>query len=273
MTRKEIIDKLHILRAEIPILRELHPKSNEDKFTRWKELVAFYVLAALDNNEKSPIYLRLENYLSEGPKNVPAFRRHYLTPNELNGVEPIIESLISSLEDKNEIKLNNKDVLPPADKHVDILNCIFLNFHRFAQQLRARQNNSAPIYIEDEYALQDFVHAILRLHFDKVDNEFPLPPYCGAASRIDFYLKEERIGIEVKYASKELTANKLRKQLIEDKEQYVKSGVFNEIVFFIYNPLGALCKPVVFIDLEEKVNDCTVRVIVSPTVAHHTTKV
>lgn len=259
MEQKEIIVKLRELLAEIPRLKQLHPKTNEEVFSYWKESVAFYILAALNNEENNPIFLRLDKLLSEGQNAAPAFRRQYLRPQELKGVESIMENVISIIEDEN-----NNVKLSHVKNKMDILTDIFQNFDRFAHQLKERQNNAKAIEIDDEYSVQDFVHAILRLHFDKVDNEYPLPPYCGKASRIDFFLKEERIGIEVKYASKDLTANKLRKQLIEDKEQYVKSGLFNEIIFFIYNPLLALCKPEVFMDIEENVNDCTVRVIFSP---------
>ena len=259
MNSQSVIDKLHELQADISRLSKLHPKSNEGEFSRWKESVAFYILTALDNNENHPIYLRLNKILSEGQNTVPAFRRQYLRPTELKGVESILENVISFLKDKN-----NNPASSSTNKQMDILTNIFQNFYRFAQQLQVRQKNAGPIIIEDEYALQDFVHAILCLHFDKVENEVWLPHYCGISSRIDFYLKEERIGIEVKYASENLKKSEIRKQLIEDKEQYIKSGYFDEIIFFIYNPKLLLKKPEAFNDLAEQTNNCTVRVIVAP---------
>ncbi len=258
MKSETIISRLHQLLSEIPQLRNLHPKSNEDVFSRWKESVAFFILTALDNNENHPIYIRLNNLLSEGQNITPAFRRQYLRPAELKGVESIIENVISLLEDKN----NNTS--SPFNNQMDILTNIFQNFHKFAYQLQNRQKNAAPIIIEDEYALQDFVHAILRLHFKRVENEFPLPSFCGKTSRIDFYLNKERIGIEVKLASESLKEDKLRKQLIEDKEQYMKSGYFDKIIFFIFNPYLVLNKSEVLYDIEEQTDSCKVTVIVAP---------
>jgi len=55
MKSETIISRLHQLLSEIPQLRNLHPKSNEDVFSRWKESVAFFILTALDNNENHPI--------------------------------------------------------------------------------------------------------------------------------------------------------------------------------------------------------------------------
>lgn len=76
MDSQLIIDKLRNLQAEIPRLRELHPKSNQDEFLRWKESVAGCVLAALDNDTNHPLYERMNQLFSAGLNNVPAFRRH-----------------------------------------------------------------------------------------------------------------------------------------------------------------------------------------------------
>lgn len=258
MDSQLIIDKLRDLQAEIPRLRGLHPKSNQDEFMRWKESVVACVLVALDNKTNHPLYERMNKLLSDGQNNVPAFRRHYLTQTELAGVESIIENVISIIED-------NKNVSSISVDKVGILIDIFKNFHKFAQQLKVRQNNAIPICIDDEYALQDFVHAILRLHFRDVKNEFSLSEYCGKESRIDFALKDERIGIEVKYASDNLKDCRLRHQLIEDKEQYIKSGQFDEIFFFIYDPKLVLNKPESFKDLEARTDMCNVKVVITPT--------
>lgn len=263
MNSQNIIDRLRDLKDDIPRLRDLHPKSNEHEFTRWKELVVFNILSAIGNDKTHPLYERIENIFSAGssPDKAPAFRRQYLIPSELAGAEAIIENVISMLEGK----INSDMALLDKDK-MNILISIFQNFHRFAQQLKDRQNHAKPILIENEYALQDFIHAILRLHFQNVKNEFPLPDYCGKTSRIDFYLKEERIGIEVKYVSENLKADNLRKQLIEDKAQYINSRCFDEIVFFIYDPQTLLNKPEVFYDIEGRTNEYNIRVIVSPTI-------
>ena len=262
MTNEILIEKLRDLQADIPRLRALHPKSSEDEFSCWKESVALFVLTALNNNEQNPIYRRLDKLFSEGQNNAPAFRRQYLTPVELKGVESIIKNVIFLLEENIRNCVSSS---ASATHKMDIITDVFQNFHRFAHQLQDRQNMAESIFIEDEYALQDFVHAILCLHFNKVEKEIWLPPYCGKASRIDFYLKDERIGIEVKFASKKLMEDKLRRQLIEDKEQYMKSGFFDKIVFFVYNPQMALIKPEVLYDIEEQTNNCIVTVIVAPT--------
>jgi hypothetical protein len=259
MDSQFIIDKLRDLKNEIPRLRALYPKSNQDEFCRWKESVAGYTLAALNNDTNHPLYERMNKLFSDGQNNVPAFRRHYLKPTELAGIESIIENVISLIEN------NNKGISSISVDRVEILTDIFKNFHRFAQQLKIRQNGASPISIEDEYALQDYIHAILRLHFRDVKNEVSQSKYCGKESRIDFALKGERIGIEVKFASENLKDGRLRNQLIEDKEQYIKSSQFDVIIFFIYDPQMVLNKPEDFYDLEEQTDKCDIIVVVAPT--------
>ena len=135
-----IVSQLHNLKKDIPRLRKLHPKSNEDEFSRWKESLAGCVLVALDNDTNHPLYERLNKIFSDGQNNVSAFRRHYLKPAELAGVESIIDNVISLLED------NIKSSSISIDK-VGILTDIFKNFHKFAQQLKVRQNGATPLFI------------------------------------------------------------------------------------------------------------------------------
>ena len=261
MNSQYIINQLRGLKNEIPYLQKLHPKSNEHEFSRWKELVVFNILSAVGNDKTHPLYERIDNIFSIGSSldKAPVFRRQYLTPPELAGAEAIIENVISMLEGniKSDTSLSDKDKM-------NILINIFQNFHRFALQLKDRQNHERPVLIENEYALQDFIHAILRLHFQHVKNEFPLPDYCGKTSRIDFYLKDERIGIEVKFVSENLKADNLRKQLIEDKAKYINSRCFDEIIFFIYDPKTLLNKPEVLHDIEGGTEKYKIKVIVAP---------
>lgn len=258
MNRQSLRDKLIDLKSQIPSLRNLHPKSHEDVFCRWKEEVACTILEALNNDVDNPFYARIDNIFSEGSRTVPAFKRDFLTPQELSKAEPIIAHVINLIEDELNSISSNKDT-----SKLTVLYNIFQNFHRFHKQLQNRQNNEPPIQIDNEYALQDFIHAILCLHYRDVENEVSLPKYCGKASRIDFLLKKEEIGIEIKFVTDKIKS-KLRQQLLEDKEQYKKSNLFKEIIFFIYDPKMVINKPEVFKDIEEQTGNCIVKVFVSP---------
>lgn len=78
------------------------------------------------------------------------------------------------------------------------LNAIFSHFYKVARQLRCRYENRETLKIEDEYDVQDLLHALLLLYFDDVRAEEWTPSYAGKSSRMDFLLKNERVVIEVK---------------------------------------------------------------------------
>jgi hypothetical protein len=61
-------------------------------------------------------------------------------------------------------------------------------FHSIARQLAQRREDRTTLEIEDEYDVQDLLHALLRLYFDDIRPEEWTPSYGGASSRMDFLL-------------------------------------------------------------------------------------
>lgn len=78
---------------------------------------------------------------------------------------------------------------------VDVLNTLTRicdRFHSVSRQLRQRHSARPTLDISDEYDVQDFLHALLRLFFDDVRAEEWTPSYAGQSARMDFLLKNER---------------------------------------------------------------------------------
>jgi hypothetical protein len=73
------------------------------------------------------------------------------------------------------------------------------SFHQVARQLRSRHGSRPTLEVEDEYDVQDLLHAILRIFFEDVRPEEWAPSYAGKATRMDFLLK----GTSKNYLSKE----------------------------------------------------------------------
>ena len=71
------------------------------------------------------------------------------------------------------------------------------------QQLQRRHSGRLTLEVNDEYDVQDFLHALLRIFFDDVRPEEHTPSYAGKSSRIDFLLPEESIALECKMAKSE----------------------------------------------------------------------
>lgn len=139
------------------------------------------------------------------------------------------------------------------------------HFHQAVRQLRQRYSNRPPIEIEDEYDVQDLLHAFLRLHFDDVRAEEWTPSYAGSASRMDFLLKKEKIVIEVKKTRKNLGAKEVGEQLMIDIERYTTHPDCETLICFVYDPEGRVANPVgIENDLNRDTDNLKVITIITP---------
>lgn len=101
----------------------------------------------------------------------------------------------------------------------------------------------STLVVEDEYDVQDLVHALLRIHFDDIRPEEWTPSYAGGSSRMDFLLKNEQIVIEVKKTRTTLSDIDIGGQLIEDIERYKRHPDCKTLFCFIYDPEGRIGNP------------------------------
>ena len=88
-----------------------------------------------------------------------------------------------------------------TDSLLDLKN-ILLRFHKVARQLRNRYNKRTTIEINDEYDVQNLLHALLHIYFSDIRAEEWTPSYAGSSVRQDFLLKNEKVVIEVKKTRK-----------------------------------------------------------------------
>ena len=102
----------------------------------------------------------------------------------------ILESSLSEVEQFWELDQGSVSVDP-----FRLIERLCNRFHGVARQLRKRHGNRPTLDVEDEFDVQDLIHAVLLLDFDDVRPEEWTGSYAGASSRIDFILKNERIGL------------------------------------------------------------------------------
>lgn len=151
------------------------------------------------------------------------------------------------------------------DKPLDLLIKVFKRFHFSAAQLSKRYNNRAALLIQDEYDVQDYLHALLKILFDDIRPEEYSPSYAGSSSKIDFLLKEEKILVEVKFATPKLTDSKIGEQLIVDIERYKNHPDCKTFVCFVYDPNFNIKNPYgLEKDLSGKKDKINVNVFVYP---------
>lgn len=115
--------------------------------------------------------------------------------------------------------------------------------HRGVRQLKHRYNDRAPLVLDDEYDLQDFLHAALRLFFDDIRVEEYAPSYAGGSSRLDFLLKAEKIVIETKFARPSLRDKQIGQELIIDIARYKTHPDCRSLLCLVYDPNSELKNP------------------------------
>lgn len=146
-----------------------------------------------------------------------------------------------------------------------LLEQICSKFHLVARQLRSRHAGRPTLDVQDEYDVQDLMHALLWLHFSDVRSEEYTPSYAGKASRIDFLLKQESIVVELKMTRSGLGAKELSSQLIEDIHRYQSHPDCQALLCFVYDPAGLIPNPRgIEADLNRNGEPFPVRVLIKP---------
>jgi REase_DpnII-MboI len=123
------------------------------------------------------------------------------------------------------------------------LQSIFDNFHIFYNQLKNRHDHRETITIQDEYDVQDILHALLKLNFKDVREEEYTPSYAGSSTRMDFLLKNENTVIEVKKTRDRLSGKEIGEQLILDISHYRNHPNCKSLICFVYDPENRIKNP------------------------------
>ena len=134
-----------------------------------------------------------------------------------------------------------------------------------ANALTQRHDDRDTISMTDEYDVQDFMGALLKLHFTDVRPEEWTPSYAGNASRMDFLLKPEQIVVETKMTRKGLDQREIVNQLAVDILRYKAHQDCKTLVCFVYDPTGKCENPSALEnDLTKDHGNLNVVVIVRP---------
>jgi len=162
-------------------------------------------------------------------------------------------------------RFQTKSALHERVRQMLMLERLCSRFHLVARQLRSRHSNRDTLHVEDEYDVQDLLHALLTLEHDDIRPEEWTPSYAGGSSRMDFLLKLEQIVIEAKKTRSGLGARELGEQLIVDIQKYKQHPDCRTLVCFVYDPEGRIANPRgIENDLSGDRDGLAVRVIIAP---------
>lgn len=120
---------------------------------------------------------------------------------------------------------------------------VFSRFHAVAKQIERRYDGRPTLRIDDEYDVQDLLHALLTVDFEDIRREDHVPIVAGGASRVDFVLKFSGFAIEAKNAGPSLLDRKLGEQMLVDVGRYSGRSDYHTLVFFIYDPAHDVANP------------------------------
>lgn len=229
---------------------------DEQKYERWKESVKIF----LSKN----INIETANKFYRMPARWPNNDWYENICGELAAKTAFLISFKEGIEKNPEIyenfllenKTNQKNLnQPDTSSSINVVRKICSRFHIVAKQLRDyRHENRDTIIIEDEYDVQDLLHALLKIFFDDIRPEEYTPSYAGGSSRIDFLIKSEKIAIETKKTRKGLKGKEIADQLIIDIDRYKAAHPDCETLFcFVYDPECLIRNPIGFEkDINEK---------------------
>jgi uncharacterized protein YodC (DUF2158 family) len=116
-------------------------------------------------------------------------------------------------------------------------------FHLVAQQLARRHAHRETLRINDEYDVQDLLHALLRIEFDDIRPEEWTPSYAGGSARTDFLLKKEQVVLELKKTRNGLGDKEVGEELIIDIARYKNHPDCRTLVCFVYDPDQRITNP------------------------------
>ena len=126
-------------------------------------------------------------FLDETHEYVKVFEN--LTENDYSNASTCVQTLenVKNYIQKGYINFEQK-------KEIDVdetLDRILWRFHKVVRQLRVRHGGREILDINDEYDVQDLLHALLQLYFDDIRDEEWTLSYARSAARVDFLLNNK----------------------------------------------------------------------------------
>lgn len=176
----------------------------------------------------------------------------------------LMGSIKEELNSISWLKMPNTTASTGSDNAITKLENLLRRFHAVALQLKHRHSARGTLLINDEYDVQDLLHALLKSIFDDVRPEEYSPSYAGGSSRMDFLLKQERIVIEVKMTNNNLKDKQIGEELLIDIQRYQRHPDCGVLFCFVYDPGNYVRNPDgLKADLSRKYDGFEVRVIIA----------
>lgn len=144
-----------------------------------------------------------------------------------------------------------------------VLEVIIRGLRRSCYPLRNRRANIPSLTFDNEYDYQDLLHALMAPWIRDIRREDYVAKYLGTNKRVDFYLPDYSIIIELKYVRDRAHARKVGDELSIDIMHYQKHPGCKQLWVVIADPNELLDNPGgMQNDLVESTSNISVRPLV-----------
>lgn len=118
----------------------------------------------------------------------------------------------------------------------ELLEVVLRGLRRAMHPLTHRRKGSQSLCFENEYDVQDLLHALLRPWINDIRPEEFTPSYAGSSTRMDFLLPAHRLVIETKIVRDRSHAKRIGDELIIDIEHYRRHPDCETLWCVVYDP-------------------------------------
>ncbi|WP_438910735.1 transposase [Morganella morganii] len=200
-------DSLSVLGGVIEEFMDLSPKEGTLEYIEWKEKRERIEAVLQDNGLR---YYRFGRILPQ--EHLP-----------LNNIDFSEREFV-----------HQRPVMP--EKVEILLERLVKGLHRAMHPLTHRRRGRQVLSFNDEYDVQDLLHALLRPWVQDIRPEEFTPSYAGSSTRMDFLLPAHKLVLETKIVRDRTHAKKIGDELIIDIEHYRRHPDCLNLWCVIYDP-------------------------------------
>ena len=180
---------------------------------------------------------RIRAFLGDPLRINPFFDENQPTPLIDRWQHPYERVLRDNLMVQRELLVRALHAVADPAAVLDELTAVFRRLPDYLGVYRHADRETVPApNIHNEADLQVVMHAVLRLLFEDVRAEDPVPQHAGGSSRVDFLLRDAGVIIETKMTRPSLTDRALGEELLVDWGRYPRHPDCRAILAVVYDP-------------------------------------
>jgi hypothetical protein len=157
-------------------------------------------------------------------------------PDHIEIIQRLINVMVEAVEYVLSMKPQQAIKDAPGVDAWQLLQRLAANFHESVLALRKHPHAGPVFQIKNEWDCQYLFRSILAAYFRDVRIEEWSPSEAGSSARCEFYLKDHKTMIELKYVRQPSDQNKIKTELARDILDYGKNPSVERLCVLVYDP-------------------------------------